>query len=238
MRLSAILISTFLLIGFSFTLPTAHGQSGDEVTTQEIRDMVNTNRVPVRRTTETTGTPYLFENFNDGSIKLSNGLTTAVLPLRFNAHEQKLEFQEGQSAFIMDSNTIKEFEMHVENSTHTFKKGYDARGLSEDEFVRLIIDDEVKFIAKHTVSFQQGVASYGSATKKDKYLPNVTYYIKVGDEKPNRLRSLSKRRVMRLIDSHKSEVGEFADKSNTDFSDPSDVEKLLLYYNSLLTEAP
>lgn len=232
MKLNTVLISA-LFFGFAFLPLNAQSQDGDKITTQDMRDLINTNRIPVSQATETTGTPYLFDSFYEGTIVLENGKTTNVLPIRYNAYEQTLEFKDGESAFKMDPNSIIEFEIHVDNNIHTFRKGFDSSRLSEGEFVRLIIDDQVKFMVKHTVSFQQGVASYGSATQQDEYIPNVTYYIKVGNDDVNRIRSLSKRRIMRNIDHFENEIDEFTDNNNIDFSDLNDIEKLLRHYNSL-----
>ncbi len=236
MKQSIISISTCFLIGVLFSSPVAQGQNSDGITTQYLRDMVNTNQISLGKTANANGSPYLFDNFYDGSLKLVNGQASDVVPIRYNAHEMTVEFNENNTAFIMDPNTIKEFEIYVENSTYVFKKGFEARRLSEDEFVQMIIDDEVKFMAKHTVSFQQGVASYGSAAQQVEYLPNITYYMKVRDDDVNRIRRLSERRVMRNIDYFEGEIEDFADKNNIDFSDPNDLEKLLLHYNSLLQE--
>lgn len=225
------IIVTILLIS-----STVVAQDNKELSAEEMQSLMNTDRIPIRNVTETKGSPYLFDNFHEGSIQLANGKTTNVLPIRFNAYEQNLEFREGNSAFVMDSNTVTEFELYTDSSIYKFKKGFNSRRLSEDEFVRVIIDDEVQFMAKHSVSFQQGVATYGTATKKDEYNSNVTYYIKVGDGNTKRIRSLSKKRVLQNISTHKKEIESFTDTNNIDFSDSKDVEKLLLYYNSLLNE--
>lgn len=225
-----------ILATLLFISTTAVAQDSKELSAEEMQSLMSSDRIPIRSATETTGSPYLFETFNDGSIEFVNGKTTNVLPIRFNVYEQKLEFREGNSAFVMDSNTITEFEIYVDNTIYKFRKGFDARRLSEEEFVSLLIDDVVKFIEKPTVSFQQAVASYGTATQKDEYISSVTYYVKIGDGDTNRIRSLNKRRVMRNINHHKNDVENFADTNNINFSDSKDVEKLLLYYNSLLKE--
>jgi len=164
--LSIVLISTICV------LPphVAFSQSSSEISTEDIRDMMQTDRIPVQQATETSGTPYLFPDFQDGHIVLTNGQTTNVLELRYNTYEQTLEFLDGYSALRMDPDHIQEFELFVDNTVYKFEKGYDARRLSEDDFVRLIIDDEIKFMAKHTTSFQEDVASYGTATQQDEYI--------------------------------------------------------------------
>ena len=237
MRFFKLLLSIVLISTICVLAPhVAISQSSSEISTEDIRDMMQTDRIPVQQATETSGTPYLFPDFQDGHIVLTNGQTTNVLELRYNTYEQTLEFLDGYSALRMDPDHIQEFELFLENTVYKFEKGYDARRLSEDDFVRLIIDDEIKFMAKHSTSFQEDVASYGTATQQDEYISDVTYYIQVGDGDIERIRSLNERRVMRQIDQFEDKVEEFANRNNTDFSDPNDVEELFRYYNKLLTE--
>lgn len=237
MKLIKLLLSAVLFCTLTFSVANvANSQSSSEITPEDIRDMMHTDRIPVREATETTGTPYLFPDFQDGHIVLTNGQTTNVLELRYNTYEQTLEFLDGYSALRMDPDHIQEFELFVDNTVYKFEKGYDARRLSEDDFVRLIIDDEIKFMAKHTTSFQEDVASYGTATQQDEYISDVTYYIQIGDGDIERIRSLNERRVMRQLNQFDDKVEEFANRNDTDFSDPDDVEELFQYYNKLLIE--
>lgn len=237
MKLTNAILSALLFIGLLFVPEISTGQANDEVTRNEIREMVNTNRIPIRQETETSGSPYLFDEFMDGAVVLANRKTTDVLPIRYNSYKQTIEFRDGNSAFEMSSDQVNAFEMYLDDTVYKFTKGYDARRLSNDEFVRLIIDENVKYMVKHSTSFQEAVASYGSATQQDKYTSNESYYIKVEDGNVNRVRSLSKRRVMRNIDSHEDKVRDFADENNINFSDADDVEDLLLHYNSLLKDS-
>ncbi|MEX0661873.1 MAG: hypothetical protein WEA58_09660 [Balneolaceae bacterium] len=230
-------LSALLFIGLLFIPEISSSQSNDNVTRTEIREMVNTNCIPVRQTTETSGSPYLFDEFIDGAVVLANRKTTDVLPIRYNSYKQTLEFRDGNYAYEMNPDHVNAFEMYIDDTVYKFTKGYDARRLSNDEFVRLIIDDDVKFMVKHSTSFQEAVASYGSATQQDKYTSDESFYIKVGEGNVNRIRRLNKRLVMRNIDSHEREVRDFADENNIDFSDPDDVEDLLLHYNSLLEQS-
>lgn len=237
MKFFKLLITAVLFFTISFLAPhIANSQSSSEITTEDMRDMMNTDRIPVQQATETTGTPYLFPDFHDGHILLTNGQKTNVLALRYNTYEQTLELLDGYSALRMDPDHIQEFELFIDNKVYMFEKGYDARRLSEEDFVRIIIDDEIKFMAKHSTSFQESVATYGSATQQDEYLSDITYYIRVGDGDIERIRSLNERRVMRQIDHFNDRVREFANSNNTDFSDPNDVIELLQYYNSLLAQ--
>lgn len=226
----------FLLLSISMLLMAeiTYAQASNEVTTTDLRNLTSSNIVNTRQITETIGSPYPIEEFKNGVIFLANGKTSENLPIRYNAHKQTIEFKEGNNFFIIDPNQINEFEFRYDDSVYRYRKDFDASRLSEDQFVRLLIDDEVQFFVSHSKSLQKDIASYGSATKKDSYVDDVNYYLKVGDGELNRIRRFRKRHVMRNINSHKKEVEKYAEANNIKFSEPDDVEKLLIYYNSLL----
>ena len=91
MKFTKLLISAVLFFTISFSAPQiAISQTSSEITTEDMRDMIQTDRISVQHATETTGTPYLFPDFHDGHILLTNGQKTNVLELRFNTYEQTL----------------------------------------------------------------------------------------------------------------------------------------------------
>ncbi len=235
MRLLTIIMALFLATAFNITT-NLHAQDVNELSSSELRSILNSDRIPVKRAVNTEGSPYLFEEFYEGTVSLQNGHQTKPLPIRYNTHEQSLDFMSNGSAFNLDGEQIKSFEFTIGEDRYLFRKGYEGSRLDEDEFVQVLVDGEITFIARHETSFFENAASYGTATQQDRYRSNVTYYIKLADQEPNRLRTLSKRRVMRSIDQYKDQVEAFGDEQSVDFSEAQDVTRLLEYYNSLLEE--
>jgi len=208
-------------------------QNEANISSSDMRNMLDSNQIPLHRATNVEGSPYMFDEFYEGVVELTNGHTTQPLQIRYNTHEQSIDFMSGNLAFNVEGENIESFHFTANGKEYTFIKGYDASRLSEDDFVEVVVDGEVKFLARHHTAFFEDSASYGSATKNNIYRSDVTYYVKVGDKSPERLRSLNKRRVMNNIDRFEDELEQYADQNNIDFSDKEDVARLIRYCNTL-----
>ena len=208
-------------------------QNEANISSSDMRNMLDSNQIPLHRATNVEGSPYMFDEFYEGVVELKNGHTTEPLQIRYNTHEQSIDFMSGNLAFNVEGENIESFHFTANGKEYTFIKGYDASRLSEDDFVEVVVDGEVKFLARHHTAFFEDSASYGSATKNNIYRSDVTYYVKVGDKSPERLRSLNKRRVMNNIDRFEDELEQYADQNNIDFSDKEDVARLIRYCNTL-----
>jgi len=208
-------------------------QNEANISSSDMRNMLDSNQIPLHRATNVEGSPYMFDEFYEGVVELTNGQTTEPLQIRYNTHEQSIDFMSGNLAFNVEGENIESFHFTANGKEYKFIKGYDASRLSEDDFVEVVVDGEVKFLARHHTAFFEDSASYGSATKNNIYRSDVTYYVKVGDKSPERLRSLNKRRVMNNIDRFEDELEQYADQNNIDFSDKEDVARLIRYCNTL-----
>jgi len=227
-----IILSVSILLSF---FAFAHAQDRDgQISSEQLRDMARTTAVPDQSAVETQGTPFFNNDFMNGTITFKNGQTTNVMPLRYNAYEGNLQFQNRNDIFAVDSNTIDEFELHGPDGVIQFKKGYDARRLSEDDFVAVMTDGEAKFMVKHTVNYREDISGYGQATRVEEYSQSQNFYVKFGDNDVDRIRSLNERRVMRTFPSHEDELEEYAQENRIDFSSITDVTRLFRYYNSLV----
>jgi len=139
---------------FGLTLVDAQDRGGD-ITSEQLRDMARTTSVPDHRTVDTRGTPFFNEEFTNGSITFENGQTTNVMPLRYNAYENNLQFMSGSNIYAVENNTVRSFELYATDSVIRFEKGYDARRLSPEDFVAVMADGEAKFMVKHTVNYRK-----------------------------------------------------------------------------------
>lgn len=227
------LVLTFTELHF---VSSVQAQSQSEITTSELRDISATNRVPIRRAVNTEGSPFLNEEFSNGTIHLKNGQQTVETHIRYNSHEQSIEFMDYDNIYVIEGAQVAMFEFEADGKTYTFKKGFDAHRLSEDDFVRVFTEGEVTFFARYSTSYHRGTASYGTATRQDRFLSNSSYFIAKKGDSPDRIRSLSERRVMRYIEAFEEDVKLFAKQNGTNFSEPDDVAELFKFYNSLFIE--
>ena len=231
---SIIALLFLLLLGVNPENALSQVQDEANISSSEMRNLLDSNQIPLHRATNVEGSPYMFDEFYEGEVALKNGHTTEPLQIRYNTQTQSIDFMSGNLAFNVEGDQIESFYFTANGREYKFIKGYDASRLSEDDFVEVVVDGEVKFLARHHTAFFEDTASYGSATKNNVYRSDVTYYIKVGDESPERLRSLKKRRVMNNLERFEDELKQYVDQNNIDFSEKEDVAKLVRYCNSLV----
>jgi len=232
--LVSLIFSLFFIISIGISPQLlAQAQSSLEITPLELQNMVETRSLTTQRAINVEGSPYLFTDFYSGQISLKNGRITESMPLRYNSHEQTVEFMYNNNLFTLNSDVIQSFKFKVDEKVYEFRKGFETRRLSEDNFVQVLSEGRVTLLVRHSTSFFKDATSYGNATRQDYYDSSETYFIKVNDNDPERLRNLRERGVMGFIDLHKDKVENFAKSNYIDFTNSADVAKLLNFYNSL-----
>lgn len=204
----------------------------DRIDENDIKDMVLRNVIPTIQKTEVSGTPYVSEDFTNGSFELYSGSFASGLNMNYNIYEQRIEYISGSETYAIDPANIKQFTLRIDGIDHSFKRGFESKRLAGDQFVEVAAEGPLTFLIKYEVSFNENVSSsYGSATRQVSYSKNERYYFKYGDEVSS-IRKLNKRRVMNYFDGNKI-VENFIDQNNLDMSDPDDVAKAIQKYNEL-----
>ncbi|TVR19129.1 MAG: hypothetical protein EA391_01380 [Balneolaceae bacterium] len=229
MSIRLLIALSLLLPAFLFLPGISNAQS--EITKEDLRDM-SRNVIPVTRSTETIGTPYLFDDFQTGIVTLNDGNVTEALSMNFNVHENRVEYADGQAILAFLGDEITSFEIYDGPNLMRFQKGFEARGLEKDEFVQVLSDGPAVGLLKHEVNFQQDVAMYGSATQRDEYVSNMRLYI-YEDGNVERIRRLSERRITRAMDADRNELRNFISENNLDLENPYHLRQLFEFYNQI-----
>lgn len=231
----AFYFSLFILLNLHTVLPSSNllGQtSTSEISKEDIQDMVQRNIVPIIEKTETTGSPYLYEAFLNGIVTLENERNTEPVLMNYNVYENRVDYSDGENIYAINGNNILEFTFTSNQTSSVFKKGFNSRRLNEDEFVEILVDGDTKLLLKHEVSFQENLATYGSATQKDEYLNNQRYYVNESGNTKD-IRRLRERNVLRSIDSNRELMEEYVKSNNLDLSNLEDIIKFFQHYNQL-----
>lgn len=227
---------TAILLLLAFNPQNALSQTQNEanITSSDMRNMLDSNQIPLHRAVNVEGSPYLFEEFYEGIVNLNNGHTTRPLQIRYNSHTHSIDFMSGDLAFNVTGDQVNSFHFTANGMEYKFAKGYDARGISENDIVEVAAEGEATFIIRHNTSFFEDASSYGQATQEDRYVTSEVFYLKVGNDGLNRIRRPNERRVMRNFDRFEDELEQYADQNNIDFANREDVTRLVRYYNSLV----
>lgn len=231
----AFYFSLFVVINllFLFAPFIAIGQgSAAEISKEDLQEMVRNNTVPEIRKTETTGSPYLFESFSNGVVTLENGRNTEPILMNYNIYENRVDYSDGENIFAIYGENIGKFSFSGNSVSAVFKKGFNSRRLDENEFVEVLVGGDAKLLLKHEVSFQENIATYGTATQKDEYLYNQRFYVhEAGNTKE--IRRLRERNILRSIDSNREAMEQYVKASQLDLRNQQDVIEFFRHYNRL-----
>lgn len=204
----------------------------EDITSEDLRNIVRHNVIEGVQATEVIGSPYLFEDFEEGVITLVDGKNTANLQLNFNIYENRVEFSDAEAIIAVENEMVDKFVFNNTGNGMQFAKGFDSRRLDNTDFVQVLVDGPVKLLKKFEVSFQENVATYGTATQKDEYISNERYYIDE-DGETSHLRNLSERQVLRTLNDHKDELEAYIGENDIDTSNSEHLARLIRYYNEI-----
>jgi hypothetical protein len=229
-------MKTFKILSITLTLLLialpASLTAQDRVDENDIVDMVERNVVPTIQKTEVSGSPYVTEDFTNGSFEVFSGRYADAEYMNFNIYENRLEYRSGNQTYGVDLANIRQFNLKVNGEEMLFKRGFESKRLDGDDFVEVAADGALSFLIKHEVNFSENVSSgYGSATKQASYSHNERYYFKEGDDVSYE-RKLNNRRVMRYFDGNK-EVESYIEERGLDMSNPADVAMAVSKFNEV-----
>jgi len=221
-----------VLISFLTTSLIYAQTSQEEITSEDLRNLVRYDVIEGVQATEVIGSPYLFDDFEKGVITLVDGKNTANLQINFNIYENRVEFSDAGSIIAVDNRMVDRFAFNHTGNEMEFARGFDSRRLDNSDFVHVLVDGRVKLLKKYEVSFQENVATYGTATQKDEYISNERYYIHE-DGETNHLRNLSDRQVLRTLSNHRDEMESFIEENDLNLENTEHLVRLIRYYNEI-----
>src|SRR5690625_4411915 len=133
MGLTVVLIPVTLL---------AQVENEAEISPSEMRSLLQANKIPTHRAVNTIGSPFLNEEFHEGSVFLENGRVTRNVPIRYNTHEQRIDFLHGNEIFSVGLEGINSFEIQIEGKRHHFSREIGRASCRKGCEVRRRVDDE------------------------------------------------------------------------------------------------
>lgn len=191
--------------------------------------------VPTKSVTEVIGSPYLTDKFLKGRLIINKNSVTRPIYLRYNTYKNTIEFLRDNKIMIADPRKIRGFKIVTRKDGNIiFRKGFITKvdDISKQTFLRVIHDGKTKLLAHHYSTYLENLASYGTATKKDRYQSSVRYYLVTKDGKFHKVK-FKKEDILEALSEHKSEVESYADSNNLSFEDEGDIAKILNYYDGL-----
>lgn len=239
------LLKAFILTILSFSLALVATAQDSNFTEGELVELgtniddVRGNYYLTAQTRDVEGDPYFNTDLLRGKVEINEKAQTGDLFLRFNMADNILEFARGEELYLMDSNKIQGFTLFGQPENVEFRNGFtsDQYDIESSTFLRIIYDGESKMVAHHTASLKENLASYGSATIKDKYVDNTNYYI-IDDSGEFKEVKLKKRDVLKKLNKDvRGKIETYANEQGLRFNEEKDLKKILAKYDELKTQS-
>jgi len=181
------------------------------------------------------GSPFLNDNFQEGSLELLDGRKAEKVLLRYNIAKDLFEILKGGDTLTLNRPFAVKY-VNVDDKTFMFDPKFREKAdRSQNGYFQLKTQGKLSLFIKRTkkLNFDSFTENYkgGSGTKEYYYIDKVNYVAQLNEGNPF-LISSSKKFIAQL-DNHKSEVKSFIKENKIKLKKEEDVIKLVDYYNTL-----
>lgn len=181
-----------------------------------------------KRYTDVKGSPYLSDEWIEGSVKLENGKAFQGVKLKYDQVADELMFLDASGKEQLFVDPVLEFRL----GDKLFRRGYPAAdGASPAAYYEVLTEgktDLLKLTSKKV--FEE--TPYNSATKIRTIRANESYYIGVSNLKLTKIRK-DKKSLLAALDGKGAELEAYIKSNRLDLKQDSDMVRLVNYYNTL-----
>lgn len=175
------------------------------------------------------GSPYLDENYVDGTILFANN--TVQSPIRYNAHKDLIEFKsQGQTRVLDPASTIKKVSF---GATSFVVEKYKENGTPKYGYFTQLDSGKVRLYSKKTVRFTpmlKNKALDGTDVPAEYKRTPDEFYFKAEGGEMTEIKTVKS--FIAAFPDKKDEVSAFAKKEKISKNE-EELRKLVQYYNSL-----
>lgn len=181
-----------------------------------------------KRYTDIKGTPYLFEDWVEGSVKLKSGKAFDGVKLKYDQVADELMFLDQAGKEMLFVEPVVEFTMDKK----TFRIGYPATdGASPESYYEVLVEGKTELL-KRTSKKVIEEAAYNAATKVKTIRSNESYYVTASNLSLTKVKK-DKKSLLAALPDKSAELEAYVKSNRLDLRQEQDMAKLIAYYNSL-----
>ena len=178
------------------------------------------------------GSPYLTNEFIDGSIFTIQKEKYVDIPVRYNIYNDQLEFKnaDGEIQALANPEIVEKVEFgdyKMDYLPYTYSKKI-RRG-----FFIILVEGKASLYTKKNINFKEAEqpGAYKEAEPPKFVKGPDEYFIRVGLEEAKLVGS--KNDLMDIFPDHKNEIEQFIKKNKVKTNKPESLKELVDYYNTL-----
>jgi hypothetical protein len=182
--------------------------------------------------TQVRGTPYLYEEWARGTVKMADSTVFNDLALKFNVFRGQLLYKNSKNGGLMEFlKPVSVFVLDKDGNRDLYRKGFPGvDNFSEETFYQVISDGKVKLLYKRSKILTES-KFYSSATSESSFTDISSYYI-LRDGKMKKIRP-SKKEFIELFKDKENTIKAYLQAENIDYKNKNNLANLVNYYNSL-----
>jgi hypothetical protein len=206
------------------------------ITTDELRHIsreMNNAGIITHQAVKTIGSPFLTK-WQRGYILMKGGKKSGELILRYDMWKNNVQFTRNKKIYMIPAKKISGFVIKTTDGNITFKNGFktDQKHINQNTFLRIIYDGNVKLLGHHTSTLIKNIATYGTATKKNKFIHHIHYFLQTPNGAFHKVK-LKRKDILDALPNYKKEVKNYAKKQHLSFEKKPDLKKILAYFDHI-----
>lgn len=178
------------------------------------------------------GSPYLNDEFVNGSIYTVQKLQYNDIPLRYNIYNDDLEFKTPEDV-VQALSTPDIVEKAVFGKTHLVYSPYLLSGKNKKGFFVVLEEGKLSLYAKPGILFREATAAgaYKEPEPPKFVKKSDEYYLRFGSKQAEIIGS--KKDLIAAFPDNRDKVKSFMSKNKIKTNKPETLKELVKYYNSL-----
>ncbi|NLP58775.1 hypothetical protein [Lutibacter sp. B1] len=186
------------------------------------------------------GSPYYFDNFQEGKILIKNIPEDKIYSLRYNAFTDEVEVQNNNGFDFLIKNTNVSLTIGTDKYIYfPFQSKEKNKNIKLGFFKCVFNGKKIMLLESKRKKIKEGKKAQTSLTNSfpSKYVDHITYYLVKNSENIAKPIKLRKKEIISTIDSkHQKEMASFIKENQLNLKSINDLITFFKHYNSLLNE--
>ena len=221
-----------MLLTISFLSVLNSFAQQDEKAGRRINDQVTGNLLYIYQYTDIQGSPFLYDDWNDGVIVLNDSQMSHV-KLKFDTYSNKFVVNKNDTSYEI-SNAINEIRLFPNNDTSNariYRKGYNINmRLNPKVYLQVMAEGKTSLL-KYAFKDMEEYTEYGSAVKIKRFREGQQYFILKDGQYTST--TLTKKNLQDALSDKWPAVSDFLSKKGLNGKDEKSWTAAFRFYNTL-----
>lgn len=184
---------------------------------------------------EVRGTPYLFEEFHNGSLYFTNRTKISGLKINYDCINREILFEWEGKNYSIGRNDIEYFTISTDqtDSILLFKRIFLPQA-REQEYLEILYDARSYLFKRYLKDFQEAEVKSPYQVSRDynEYINKVEYFVKL-DGNDIQILKPKKKAVLKVFPDNNDSIEQFMKEEHINLKDETDLVRLIKFHDGL-----